>query len=334
MRFARLWTFAAICAGCIAATAIYIVLTGPATLSSGRSGATYASLVADRVPDGPLLLFRNLEPGARYGRVGLVPLPVGGAPRLLTRLACDRLHYSAGWGVCLGTEDGPLDDRHIAYIFDRTLTRRHTVELTGIPTRARISPDGRLAAVTVFEKGHSYAEHGFSTRTTLVQTATGRAIPDLEEFAVTRGRAPFKQPDFNFWGVTFDGDSKRFFATLASGGENYLIDADVADETATVVRSGVECPSLAPDREHFVYKKRLADGTGWQLYVSDRHGTREHALNQRTRSIDDQVDWYDNEHVVYHDSAEGGTAIWMLSIDGTSPPTLLLPQAYSPSVVH
>jgi hypothetical protein len=60
----------------------------------------------------------------------------------------------------------------------------------------------------------------------------------------------------------------------------------------------------------------------------------EHPLNQVTRSVDDQVDWFDADHIVYHDSAPQGTGIWLLSIDGVSPPRLILRNAYSPAVQH
>jgi hypothetical protein len=46
------------------------------------------------------------------------------------------------------------------------------------------------------------------------------------------------------------------------------------------------------------------------------------------------VDWFDNTHVVYHDSAEEGTGIWVLSIDGVTPPQLIVKNAYSPAVAR
>ena len=50
------------------------------------------------------------------------------------------------------------------------------IPLTGPPIRARVSPDGRRAALTVFETGHSYADASFSTRTIVVETASGRPV--------------------------------------------------------------------------------------------------------------------------------------------------------------
>ena len=45
---------------------------------------------------------------------------------------------------------------------------------------------------------------------------------------------------------------------------------------------------------------------GWRLYVLDVASGEEHPLNQVSRSVDDQVDWFDNDHIVYHDSAPAG----------------------------
>ena len=46
---------------------------------------------------------------------------------------------------------------------------------TGMPSRARVSPDGRYGAVTLFVTGHAYADRGtFSTQTTLIDMADRR----------------------------------------------------------------------------------------------------------------------------------------------------------------
>ena len=81
---------------------------------------------------------------------------------------------------------------------------------------------------------------------------------------------------------------------------------------ATVVRPDVECPSLSPDGSLVVFKKPLKQEVGWQLHVLDLATGAEHPLNQVRRSVDDQVDWFDDRHVVYHDSASEGTGMWML----------------------
>ena len=87
-----------------------------------------------------------------------------------------------------------------------------------------------------------------------------------------------------------------------------------------------------PDGRILVYKKPLEQEVGWRLHALDLVMGTEHPLNQVRRSVDDQVEWYDDSHIVYHDSAPQVTGVWMLSVDGVSEPQLLLPQAYSPAV--
>jgi hypothetical protein len=55
-----------------------------------------------------------------------------------------------------------------AITFDVDFQPRHTFQLSGIPSRARVSPDGRYAAHTIFIAGHSYAAGSFSTKTVLI----------------------------------------------------------------------------------------------------------------------------------------------------------------------
>ena len=79
-----------------------------------------------------------------------------------------------------------------AHIFDSKFSLRHTVPLHGPPSRARVSPDGRLAAFTVFVSGHSYDNPGFTTRTSVIDTASGRLLlEDLETLPVLKDGAPF-----------------------------------------------------------------------------------------------------------------------------------------------
>src|SRR5262249_39131513 len=145
---------------------------------------------------------------------------------------------------------------------------------------------------------------------------------------------PFKAVDFNFWGLTFAPDSDHFYATLRTGGQRYLVSGSIGNRQMEVVRTEVECPSLSPDGSRIVYKKPLKGvmEVGWRLSVLDAKTGAERSLNQLTRSVDDQVDWFDRDHIVYHDSASAGTGIWMLSVDGVSPPQLVLADAYSPAV--
>jgi dipeptidyl aminopeptidase/acylaminoacyl peptidase len=327
------WIFVAACALSVAAVLLYVALTSrrsrdrqPAESAFGHGG------FVDAVPEGPLILFRDGSPGDLYGRLAVVRLPIGDQPRQIAPLSCERVHYAAGWGVCMVTDAARMPVRYSAYVFDRSFVKSPEIRLTGPPIRARISPDGRRAALTVFERGHSYADEEFSTRTTVVDTASGRQIADLEDFVVEKDGRPLKSVDFNFWGVTFARNGDQFFATLKTKGQRYLVKGSVDAQRVAVMRGDVECPSLSPNGSLIVFKKPLDHEIGWRLHVLDLATGAERPLNQNRRSVDDQVDWFDDTHVVYHDSASEGTGIWVLSVDGVTPPQLLLTNAYSPAV--
>jgi hypothetical protein len=326
--------FLVCCVAAIAAIAVYIAAARrPLAVDSVRS-LRNVQLISS-VPDGPVMLFRNASPGDLYGRVGVVRLPLppaGDPPRMIAPISCDWVHYASGRGVCMIADEARLPVRYYAYVFDRSFRELQRLTLTGPPIRARVAPGGRRAALTVFEKGHSYADQAFSTRTIVIDTATGRTIADLEDLRVTRDGKPFKAVDFNFWGVTFTGDGDGFYATLKTGRARYLVKGSVDAREMTVMRDDVECPSLSPDGRLVVFKKPLDRGIGWRLTALDLASGAERPLNQSQRSVDDQVDWFDTDHVVYHDSSPEGMNVWLLSTDGVTSSRVLLREAWSPAV--
>jgi hypothetical protein len=247
------------------------------------------------------------------------------------------MYFQGGKGLCVNVEEEGLSAKQIAYLFDRNFVLQHRTQLTGPPSRIRISSDGQLGAITVFESGHSYAEAGFSTRTTLIDMTSGRTIGDLEEFRVERDGVEFKAVDFNFWGVTFIPGTRRFYATVATRGTHYLIEGDVDGRSAHVIRDGVECPSLSPDGTKLAFKKRMTAsgfGVGWQVAVIDLTSSRETVLDAETRSVDDQVEWLDDDHVLYFYPSEAGNNVWALNISNREPPRIFLKDVYSPAVVR
>jgi Tol biopolymer transport system component len=208
---------------------------------------------------------------------------------------------------------------------------RHALAVTGIPSRARVSPDGRYGAVTLFVSGHAYADPGsFSTQTTLIDLATGSRIGDLEQFTVFRGSRQVTATDVNYWGVTFGRDSDRFYATLATAGTTYLIEGSVSGRRARVIHENVECPSLSPDGTRIAYKKRTGSGSApWHLTVLDLATKHETPLAD-ARSVDDQVEWLDDTHVLY--AVDG--AVWAARADGTGEPRRYIARADSPAAVR
>jgi hypothetical protein len=339
----RVRAFTAVVALLVIIVAAYAWLTPGASRPSGASAPSgtdspdHASpgYMAE-LPAAPFALVRSLVADNTHGRVGVVPLSAADGPRFITGLTCERVFLAAGRGVCLKLGADGMRTTYTAEVFDASFQVRGRVPLTGVPSRVRVSPDGRRAAVTVFEEGHSYLERGFSTRTTLIDTDDIGIISDLESFEVTRDARRFREVDFNFWGVTFARDSNRFYATLSSGDVKYLVEGDVGARTARVIGRDVECPSLSPDNTRVAYKKAYNDsrGIGWTLHVLDLSSGADVGLDAERRSVDDQVEWLDDAHVMYHLPSSRGADIWVLAADGRTAPRLLIPLAYSPAVVR
>lgn len=240
-------------------------------------------------------------------------------------LACERVYFAAGRGICMGVADSGVD--YVATTFDAERRPEHTIRLTGLPSRARISSDGRYGAMTVFVSGHAYlgSGGGFSTTTTIVDMGSGEPLGQLEQYSVSKDGQPFDSVDFNFWGVTFTKDSNRFYATLGTGGHYYLVEGNVRDQSMRVLRDGVECPSLSPDGTRIVFKSRIGDQTRWRLKVLDLATLTDHPVAE-TRSIDDQVEWLDDENLVYSDSQN----VYSVPANGQGKPQQILRNATSP----
>jgi hypothetical protein len=288
-------------------------------------------------PSRPQLMFVSVAADNSHRRLAVAPLDQPGQSMFVAPLACERVYFSGGNGICLSTESSGSSPVHFADVFNDRFERLHRIKLTGPPSRVRISPDGRRAAATVFESGHSYAQEGFSTRTTVIDLARGAVIGDLEQYAVWRDSRRIHSVDFNFWGLTFERDGNRFYATLDTRGVQYLVHGDIDRREVRIVRPDVECPSLSHDNTTLVFKRLIgARSRGWwQLARLDLATNAETVLTNETRSVDDQVEWLDDGAVMYHLTGSGSAAdLWVLSVDGVSPPRRLLANAYSPSVVR
>jgi hypothetical protein len=291
----------------------------------GASSAARDALATARAQRRPALVFRS-----GTGELAVAALGAAPGPRRVASLRCDRVDFAGGRGLCLTRGSGFAAGYEVE-VLDGDLRVVHRIGVTGIPSRARVSPDGRHGAVTFFVAGHAYAAAGsFSTRTTLLDLVHGTELADLESFEVTRGGRLVTARDMNFWGVTFARDGDRFYATLATGGRTYLIAGSLRTRTARVVHENVECPSLSPDGTRVAYKRRTGSrARPWRLSVLDLATMRETPLAE-TRSVDDQAAWRDDGHVLY---GLGG-AIWEVRADGGGRPRRLLAGADSPAVVR
>ncbi len=329
--------FAVFCTVFLAIAAGYIFRARTISTASAVA-APAAAPIADNLSvlgDRPGFLFTSTAFDRTNGFLGVASMVEPETERYETKLRCERVHFARGVGVCLTGERRAITTFY-ASIFGPDFRVRHTVQLAGTPSRARMSPDGRRAAVTVFVSGDSYNSGGFSTRTTLIEVETGHVISDLEAFAVTKDGSRFKSIDFNYWGVTFARDGNRFFATLRSGGKNYLVEGDVDARTARVLREGVECPTLSPDNTRIVFKSRVSPSS-WRLHLLDLATLRDTPLGE-TRSVDDQPEWLDDQTIAYglpsEPIAAAGGDIWTLAVNGQTPPKALARKAYSPALIH
>jgi hypothetical protein len=289
------------------------------------------------LPAKPQLMFVSVANDDTFHKVELAALNSASDGAYVTGLSCQRVYFGGATGICLTSSTTGSKTEWWAELFDAQFHQLHRFALSGEPSRVRVSPDGRLAAATVFESGHSYAEHGFSTKTTLYDLTGRTSLGDLEQFESRRNGEVFRAVDFNFWGVTFARDGNTFYATLDTAGVSHLVRGDVRARTLDVLRANVECPSLSPDNSRIAFKKRVgARSLGWwQIAVLSLDTMAETILNNETRSVDDQVEWLDDDRVVYH-LANGTTAadLWSLRADNSAPPMRLLESAYSPAVIR
>lgn len=286
------------------------------------------------------LFFRSTTVDQHYGSVAWVDIAHPGTVHYVDSLRCEVVYAAGGHGICLSAERGVFTT-YSASLFDtRDFKISGSFPLKGIPSRARVSIDGKLAALTVFVSGHGYTTLDFSTQTLIVDVRSATVLADLENFEVRRDGAVIKAADFNFWGVTFTPDARQFYATLSTAGQHLLVRGDIAARRAEVLHENVECPSLSPDARHVAYKKRLrVDGRIlWQLQVLELASGREIPLAEK-RSIDDQLEWLDDHHVLYsvpsaEDGSSPGTDVWSAAIDTKVAPVRFMPNAYSPAAAR
>jgi hypothetical protein len=309
----------------VAAVTVAVLEAGPGAASSGARG----TLVAARDAARPVMVFRSLA-GSTRDQVGIVPIGATDAETTFASLRCERVHFNAGRGLCVA-RGGGFAAGYRARIFGADLRVQGDVELAGVPSRARVSHDGRTGAVTMFVTGHSYAAAGaFSTQTTLIDLTTGRAVANLEDFTVSRRGRVVTAEDVNFWGVTFEEDGDHFYATLATGGKTYLVRGSIRDRSMRTLHENVECPSLSPDGTRIAYKKRVGSGdVPWRLTVLDLATMREIPLSE-TSGFDDQAEWLDDEHVIY--GLDGDVRV--VAADGSGSPRSFRTAADSPAVLR
>jgi hypothetical protein len=281
---------------------------------------------------GPQLVYIS-RASDHYGKVVVaagsppVPLPVD--------VACDRVHVGPTRALCL--EPGfALGATANGVIFDRAFGKRNAFGLPGLPSRTRMSPDGRYAAYTLFVTGHTYLGGGeFSTFSAIVDLESNRQVT-LEEFEVVKDGRRFLPEDRNFWGVTFAKDPREFYATMKTGDTTYLMKGDQQRKRMEVVTENAECPSLSPDNTKMTFK--IPVGQEYRLVLFDP-ATRTRRMLDAAGAVDDQIEWLDDDTILYavarqNDKGQRSADIWSLDLAEGATPQLLVADAESPAVVR
>ena len=295
----------------------------------GRADASSA-IMRHPVPP-PFVIFRALAPREHYGRAAVLELRPEAKPTV-SKLTCSRLHYAGGRGVCATQEtvgDGVVN---VAYLFDRRLEPGRRIVLNGVPTRLRVAPTGRLAAITTYAEEESAAGERLVTRTRIIDLRSAQTVADLSDFRIENFNLPPIREPVDIANVVFEADGDRFFATLTTDTEQYLVAGSLRERRLSTIRTGVASEALSPNGRRLIVKRLVPQRGFWQLAVIDLATWSEHDLRQGPRSVDDQVEWLDNDHVIYHDVEGESTALWMLPIDGINGPRVFLKDAHSGAI--
>jgi hypothetical protein len=281
----------------------------------------------------PFVMFRTLAPEG-HGRVAVLSLRRRDATRQVAALSCLRLHYAGGRGVCVLQDNVENPPTYAAVVFDASFTPRARLSLPGVPTRVRVAPNGARAAITTYAEEERPDGERLATNSLIVDLENGKVLADLREFQLDGGTllpASGLEPR-DFSSVAFERDGDRFFATLTLSAQRFLVAGSVDERRLTVIRAGVASEALSPDGRRLAVKRLVGERGFWQVGVLDLRDSSTRDLRQGPPSVDDQVDWWDDGHVLYHDVDGETTSIWILPVEGDAGPRVAVRDAYSAAV--
>lgn len=307
------------------------------TATENEPAATAVPVPRGLAPVPGEVLVVNRVPGDDYGRLAI--RHADGSRTLLDR-SCMRVHLNADHGVCVSNNDGIIPT--FTTTFFEAVDPQVEIKSypSALPSRARISPDGTFSAVTAFVTGSSYADIGGETTTivTIDEIDSSRLLRGTAQFVIDSDEDRFDNLDPQYWGITF-ADENEFYITGFYGEAPEVMRGWIEEQTLEPTGLVGSCPSLSPDGKTLVYKEMQDDGS-FELVAVDLETNESWKLGE-TRSADDQVEWLDNDTILYALHPEGGDNavqpefdIWMLDIAEGSEPELFLPNADSPAVVR
>lgn len=284
------------------------------------------------------VLVVNRVPGEDYGRLAI--RHADGTRTLLDR-RCMRVHIAADHGVCLSDETG------IVPAFETTFFPSINPEVSiksyasALPSRARISPGGTFSTVTAFVSGSSYADIGVSSSTLLTfdEIDSQKLLDSGSQFQVKSDEPRFRGELAQYWGATFAPNENDIYVTGFYGEQPEIMKGTIDDMMLEPTGWVGSCPSLSPDGKTLVFKEMRENGE-FDLVAIDLESGDKWTLNE-TRSADDQVEWLDNDTILYALHPEGTDGalqpqfdIWSLDITEGATPELFLPFADSPAVAR
>jgi hypothetical protein len=327
----------AICVVALGVAVAYLLVARnrQGTIDQGAS-PTVAHGAGEDVAARPRVIFRNVAPGAAYGTISMVSLADPAGPRVATDTPCERVYATSKNMICLSSDRGFITT-YGAHVLDSDLHQTQTLPFIGIPSRARLSQDGTLAATTSFTSSDSYASMSFSTRT-MITPVGGETLGSLEDFTLMHDGRSIEPVDRNYWGVTFAHDDDTFYATVRFSDHTWLVRGSLSQREMVTLHEDAECPSLSPDGRNIVFKQRGDLPLGkWRLVDYDVASGTVTPLAE-SRSVDDQVEWLDDAHVLYVLPRSGSQPevddVWSVPISGAGKPKVFIPEASSPAVVN
>jgi dipeptidyl aminopeptidase/acylaminoacyl peptidase len=333
----RLIALGAIVVIAIACAAAYVLASRSTQQATASKIPTSVQTPLPAVENQPHIVFRDTEPGTQYGHVAMVALSDTTGPRGVSGTTCDRVYSTTGQLLCVASVGGLTTTYSAKILSPTTFASSQTLPLAGIPSRARLSADGKLAATTTFVSGDSYAGTSFSTRTQITRVG-GSTLGTLEDFTLVHDGESITPVDRNFWGVTFASDDNLFYATAQWNGHTWLVRGQLDTKTMVTIQEDAECPSLSPDGTQVVYKQQGTLPRGQWRLVDYNVATHKITKLAEQNSVDDQVEWLDSTHVIYglprSGTSSASSDVWSVPVDGTGKPTMIIPYAWSPAVVR